>query len=240
MSGLCAATTPATGARSAFGGNSAKCTTFELRVLGPRAEALGGVVGERLVGADDRRRGRPGIRGVHDRLDRAGRRGVDGGDDAEGELGLLLPDVGGLRRAGDARHPVLGADRVHRELHAAGVRAEDGVHTFLGDQPRCRVGAGGGIALAVLHDQVDLVLLVADGQPARLVHRVGPQLVPALGDLAAGRGFAGQLEHGADLELVGRSPPPPVSPPHAASRLGPATTPPTTRPARVRKRRRLM
>src|SRR5213592_4180956 len=36
------------------------------------------------------------------------------------------------------------------------------------------------------------------------------------------------------------APPPPPPPPHAASRLGPATTPPATRPARVRKRRRLM
>ena len=34
--------------------------------------------------------------------------------------------------------------------------------------------------------------------------------------------------------------PSPVSPPHAASRLGPATAPPTTRPAWARKRRRLM
>jgi hypothetical protein len=32
----------------------------------------------------------------------------------------------------------------------------------------------------------------------------------------------------------------PASPPHALRRLGPATTPPTMRPARVRKRRRLM
>ena len=212
---------------------------FELRGLGTRAEALGGVVGERLVGADDRHPDRLGIRGVHDRLDRAGRCGVDGGDDAEGERGLLLPDAGRLRGAGDARHPVLGADRVHRELHAAGVRAEDGVHAFLGDQPGRRVGAGGRIALAVLHDQLDVVLLVADGQPALVVHRVGPELVSALGDLSTGRGCAGQLEHGADLERVGRLRSP-VSPPHAESRLGPATTPPTMRPARVRKRRRLM
>ena len=39
---------------------------------------------------------------------------------------------------------------------------------------------------------------------------------------------------------VSLSPPPPVPPPHAESRLGPATTPPAIRPARVRKRRRLM
>ena len=36
------------------------------------------------------------------------------------------------------------------------------------------------------------------------------------------------------------APPPPVSPPHAARKLGPATAPPTTRPALVIKRRRLM
>src|SRR5258705_4260238 len=39
---------------------------------------------------------------------------------------------------------------------------------------------------------------------------------------------------------VSVSPPPPVSPPHAESRLGPATTPPAIRLARVRNRRRLM
>ena len=117
---------------------------------------------------------------------------------------LGFPDVGRLRRTGDTGNLVLGADRIHRELHAAGVCAEDGVHTVLGDQPRRGVGSGRGIALAVLHDQVDLILLVADGQSACLVHRVGPHLVSALGDLAARRRCPGQLEHGADLERVGR------------------------------------
>ena len=53
-------------------------------------------------------------------------------------------------------------------------------------------------------DQLDVVLPVPDGQPALVVHRVGPELVSALGDLSTGRGCAGQLEHGTDLERVGR------------------------------------
>src|SRR5262245_49881340 len=39
---------------------------------------------------------------------------------------------------------------------------------------------------------------------------------------------------------VAHAAPPLLLPPHAARKLGPATAPPTTRPARVRKRRRLM
>src|SRR5262249_31117147 len=69
-----------------------------------------------------------------------------------------------------------------------------------------RIGAGCGIALAVLHDEVDLVFLVADRQSTRLVHGVGPHLVSTLGDLPTGRVLAGQLQHRADLERVGRRP----------------------------------
>src|SRR6185312_9886282 len=42
------------------------------------------------------------------------------------------------------------------------------------------------------------------------------------------------------LNVSDAAPPPPLLPPHAARKLGPATAPPTTRPVRVRKRRRLM
>src|SRR5262249_61566349 len=65
-------------------------------------------------------------------------------------------------------------------------------------------GPGCGLPRAALHDGVALVLLVADRQPPRLVHGVGPHLVSTLGDLSTGRVLAGQLQHGADLERVGR------------------------------------
>src|SRR5215216_7319419 len=65
-----------------------------------------------------------------------------------------------------------------------------------------RVRADVRLALAVLHREIDAVLLAADVDPAPLVHGVDPELVAAARQLAAGSVCPGQLEHGADLECA--------------------------------------
>src|SRR5919197_126087 len=100
-----------------------------------------------------------------------------------GSVAPVIPPPGGLGRARDARRLVLGADRVHRDLHAARVGAEERVDLLLLRQPRDRVGGLRRVALAIGDHHRDLVLGAADVDAAALVDGVDPELVAALGEL---------------------------------------------------------
>ena len=74
---------------------------------------------------------------------------------------------------------------------------------LLGDEAFRRRRALGRVGLGVSVEQLDRILLRADLDAAGLVHRLGPEIVAALGHVAAGGVVAGQLNDDSDLELLG-------------------------------------
>src|SRR3954464_1614893 len=238
MSGRCAATTWATGARSAFGGNSEKCTTFspasstplrkpwavssENGSLAPTTAAVAGL-GFAVFAIDwIERAAVVSTAGMTPKVN-AGCFFQTLGDSAEPAMHgtLYLAQIGSIASC----TPLVYAPKM----------------AFTPSSVTSREVASAPVAGSLLQSCTTnwtlYFLSPIDSPP--LLFTVSAQswyprwaICPPVADAPDSSSTAPTLN-------VSAAPPPP-RPPHAESRLGPATTPPTTRPARGRKSRRLM
>src|SRR4051794_17052812 len=239
ISGFCAATTPATGARSAFGGNSEKCTTFspasstplrkpwavssENGSLAPTTAAVAGL-GFAVFAIDwIERAAVVSTAGMTPKVN-AGCFFQMPGDSAEPAMHgtLYLAQIGSIAIC----TPLVYAPKI--AFTPSSVASRD----------VASAAVPGSLLQSCTTKSTLYFLSPIDSPP--FAFTVSAQswyprwaIWPPVADAPDSSSTAPTLNVSVDV-------PPPVSPPHALSRLGPATTPPTTRPARVRKPRRLM